>query len=215
MHTQLRALRFARRRGEEERADTLFRPQATTTRRLPSAKRSERSEQSNTVSRAAVVRRSERTRSSVRKGRRTRRCQARNAASGSSNIRSRRHASSSASDDEVGGLRARARAAWKRSRISMISSSRPRAATPQTSSTTKVKDSDMARSLMGHRFVAMDLLQPAFHDRAGRHVDLARPPPASCRALALPRNSPIARRATWRRGCHAQPASWPSADHDR
>src|SRR5687768_12751699 len=62
------------------------------------------------------------------------------------------------------------RAAPNVSWIKMISSTRPMAATPQTSSTVKAKDSDMARSLVGHRIVAMDLLQPAFHDRASRHV---------------------------------------------
>src|SRR4029450_1098001 len=56
------------------------------------------------------------------------------------------------------------------SRTSMISNTRPTAATPQISSTAKVKDSDMVRSLVGHRIRTLELDQPAFHDRAGSHV---------------------------------------------
>src|SRR4030095_13991008 len=59
------------------------------------------------------------------------------------------------------------------SRTSLISNTRPTAATPQISSTAKVKDSDMARSLVGYRIRTLELDQPAFHDRAGSHVGLS------------------------------------------
>jgi hypothetical protein len=69
--------RIARRRAEEERAGTLLVCERRRSRRVPSAIRSERSEQLNPGSRAAVLRRSERARFWF------------------------------ASDDEVGGFRAR------------------------------------------------------------------------------------------------------------
>jgi hypothetical protein len=43
------------------------------------------------------------------------------------------------------------------SRMSVINSTNPRAATPQINSTTKVKDSDMARSLIVRHMVTVDL----------------------------------------------------------
>ena len=58
------------------------------------------------------------------------------------------------------------------SRINMINSTSPRTATPQINSTAKVKDSDMARSLVGHPVLLVDLRERTFHDRAGRHVCL-------------------------------------------
>jgi hypothetical protein len=83
------------------------------------------------------------------------------------------------------------RTARKMSRISMISNTRPRAATPQINSTAKVKDSDMAgslvscaRNLVRRRLLALDLDQPAFHDRACRHVRFA-----PCHRPAIERRS--------------------------
>src|SRR6476619_6698906 len=54
--------------------------------------------------------------------------------------------------------------------ISKISSSRPSAATPAISRAAKVKDTDMAGSLVGRGIGTGDLDQPALHDRAGGDV---------------------------------------------
>src|SRR4029453_2926638 len=58
------------------------------------------------------------------------------------------------------------------SRISMISSTSPMAAIPHINSTANVKDSDMARSLVGLCVVTVDLRARTFHDRVGRYVPL-------------------------------------------
>ena len=59
------------------------------------------------------------------------------------------------------------------SMISKISSSKPKAATPPISSPAKVEDNDMARSLALRGIIALDLDQPAFHDRARCYVGAA------------------------------------------
>src|SRR5215217_6191569 len=56
--------------------------------------------------------------------------------------------------------------------ISKISAIRPKAAAPPISSAAKVEDSDMARSLALGGVIALEIHQPALHDRAGRHIRL-------------------------------------------